>query len=235
MGSIAGMDCVTARSRHIDHDSVSAFDRTRPEMARVTCRCGETFKVPSTDPDRLVCPRCGAKIRVRRDPSAPRRRTRRDRRRLHPVQLPVRAAAEGAGRDRARGGQVPRLRPGRAGPRFGLVAGGRPCRPRRDSSGRARPDARTEDMDAADLARLEPGRAATWAGRCPAERRARSAPPRRTRPIDAVAASSDHREAGRARRRGRDRGRPAGLPRCGKPVHISATVCRNCGDRCRSA
>ena len=36
------------------------------QMARVTCRCGETLKVTSSDPDRLICPRCGAKIRVRR-------------------------------------------------------------------------------------------------------------------------------------------------------------------------
>src|SRR5271157_2877551 len=38
-------------------------------MARVTCRCGETLKLTSNDPDRLTCPRCGAKIQVRRSPS----------------------------------------------------------------------------------------------------------------------------------------------------------------------
>ena len=41
-------------------------------MARVTCRCGETLQVKSGDPDRLVCWKCGAKIRVHRSPSAPR-------------------------------------------------------------------------------------------------------------------------------------------------------------------
>ena len=35
----------------------------------VTCRCGETLKVRSGDPDRLTCPRCGAKIRIRRSPA----------------------------------------------------------------------------------------------------------------------------------------------------------------------
>ena len=38
-------------------------------MAQVTCRCGETLKVTSGDPDRLTCPRCGAKIRIRRSPA----------------------------------------------------------------------------------------------------------------------------------------------------------------------
>ena len=37
-------------------------------MARVTCRCGETLNITSTDPERVACPRCGAKIRLRRPP-----------------------------------------------------------------------------------------------------------------------------------------------------------------------
>jgi endogenous inhibitor of DNA gyrase (YacG/DUF329 family) len=35
-------------------------------MAQVRCRCGETLNIPPDGPDRIVCPRCAAKIRVRR-------------------------------------------------------------------------------------------------------------------------------------------------------------------------
>src|SRR6516225_1388802 len=39
-------------------------------MARVTCRCGEVLKVKSGGPERIDCPRCGARIRLRRRSSA---------------------------------------------------------------------------------------------------------------------------------------------------------------------
>lgn len=35
-------------------------------MPRVNCRCGEVLSVSTDSPDRVVCPKCGAKIRVRR-------------------------------------------------------------------------------------------------------------------------------------------------------------------------
>lgn len=35
-------------------------------MARAVCRCGEPLKVPREGTDRMVCPKCGAKVRVRR-------------------------------------------------------------------------------------------------------------------------------------------------------------------------
>ena len=35
-------------------------------MPRVNCRCGEVLSLPVDGPDRVVCPKCGAKIRVRR-------------------------------------------------------------------------------------------------------------------------------------------------------------------------
>lgn len=34
-------------------------------MPRVTCRCGERLKVQPGGPDRIECPKCGAKIRLR--------------------------------------------------------------------------------------------------------------------------------------------------------------------------
>ena len=35
-------------------------------MLRVTCRCGEKLKVPPENPERMDCPKCGARIRLRR-------------------------------------------------------------------------------------------------------------------------------------------------------------------------
>jgi hypothetical protein len=35
-------------------------------MPRVTCRCGEKLKIPPTAPERMECPKCGARIRLRR-------------------------------------------------------------------------------------------------------------------------------------------------------------------------
>ena len=40
-------------------------------MPRVTCRCGERLKVQPDGPERIECPRCGAKIRLRH--TSPRR------------------------------------------------------------------------------------------------------------------------------------------------------------------
>src|ERR1700678_477070 len=37
-------------------------------MPRVTCRCGEKLKVIADGPERIECPKCGAKIRLRRAP-----------------------------------------------------------------------------------------------------------------------------------------------------------------------
>jgi hypothetical protein len=38
-------------------------------MAQVRCRCGEELDIQPDGPDRIVCPRCAAKIRVRRTQS----------------------------------------------------------------------------------------------------------------------------------------------------------------------
>ena len=40
-------------------------------MPRVTCRCGEKLKVDPDGPERIECPKCGAKIRLRRLPPPP--------------------------------------------------------------------------------------------------------------------------------------------------------------------
>jgi hypothetical protein len=38
-------------------------------MPKATCRCGYALDVPPEGPERIVCPQCSAKIRVRRGPA----------------------------------------------------------------------------------------------------------------------------------------------------------------------
>src|SRR5260370_25131205 len=40
-------------------------------MAQVTCRCGEVLKARAGGPERIDCPRCGARIRLRRRSRSP--------------------------------------------------------------------------------------------------------------------------------------------------------------------
>ena len=96
-------------------------------------------------------------------------------------------------------------------------------------SGRGRPNARTEDMDAVDLDRL-----ARWASRHlptasnPAENSQEDAttgsyqslaPTMSEEPVRGSAPSSVKIEAGLRV-----------CSHCGKPLHMSATVCRECGE-----
>jgi ribosomal protein L40E len=37
-------------------------------MPRATCRCGQKLSIPVNGPERVICPKCSARIRVRRDP-----------------------------------------------------------------------------------------------------------------------------------------------------------------------
>ena len=36
-------------------------------MPRATCRCGQVLSIPVNGPERVLCPKCGAKVRVRKD------------------------------------------------------------------------------------------------------------------------------------------------------------------------
>ena len=38
-------------------------------MPRATCRCGQVLSVPVNGPDRVICPMCSARVRVRQDES----------------------------------------------------------------------------------------------------------------------------------------------------------------------
>jgi hypothetical protein len=192
-------------------------------MARVTCRCGEAIEVTASSPDRINCPRCGARIRLRRR---------------------KRAAGLLVGAGESEDGFIRFLCP--CGRRLKVLASSRPeagkcpdCGrvvpvPDTDGPGVAPmsrpfgdPDSRTDEMDEEDLARL-----AEWGARH-GGRSDRPAYDADATPA-AVPAVSAYL-TGHAS----DGGSPpskvkfeAGLrvcPRCGKPVHMSATTCRECG------
>lgn len=191
-------------------------------MSRVTCRCGETITVDSGEgPERVDCPKCGARIRLRRKASEP-----------------ASAMAEGAGEPNdgyvrfycpcgrrlkvrasgvRRSGKCPDC--GRLVPVPGSVE------TRAAAGGRVDPDARTAELDPQDIARL-----GEWSerhtGRSPEGSGSPDATPMGVPHIrvgppafgEAPATSMVSFEAGLRV-----------CPRCGKPVHISATACRECG------
>jgi ribosomal protein L40E len=197
-------------------------------MARVTCRCGETLNVTSRDPDRLTCSRCGAKIRVRRAVSTKQGAAEPGDgyvRFTCPCGRRLKVRAEGrpeAGKCPDCGRIVPV--PESAWAVEELVPGtGNPGR----SSG-ARPEARTADMDVADLKRLE-----QWASR-------HQAASNQDERLSGQSTTTSYQSLGTMPpSEPASEGPPpvlkmeAGLrvcPRCGKPLHMSATVCRACGE-----
>jgi predicted RNA-binding Zn-ribbon protein involved in translation (DUF1610 family) len=194
-------------------------------MSRVTCRCGEVIRVQSdTGPERVECPECGARIRLRR-------------RAASAASSLVGGASESAdgfirflcecGRRlkvRASGGQQVGQCPdcGRTVPVPGSAGAG-PAVP--GVGRRVDPDAKTADLDRDDLARLE-----EWSrrhtGRSPGDRGG----------DDATPTGVPHIQVGSTAYPGAPAPSvasfEAGLrvcPRCGKPVHLSATTCRECG------
>ncbi|WP_165234357.1 hypothetical protein [Aquisphaera insulae] len=204
-------------------------------MARVKCRCGETLEVPADAAERVKCPRCGAKIRVRRSPDAAaagadagasagdgfirfpcpcgrRLKVRAEDRpeagkcpdcgRVVPVPESAQSAGNGAGEDGSRRGGSTRAAAASSG-------------------------SRTADMDALDLEQLE-----QWAQRFqePAVAVASApvpSPSPSPSPLPPVPSPSPSPLPSAAVKM------EAGLrvcPRCGKPLHMSATVCRSCGE-----
>jgi hypothetical protein len=190
-----------------------------PQMARVTCRCGETLKVSSSDPDRLTCPGCGAKIRIRRGPSPLQAGREIDDGylRFHcPCGRRLKVRAEG----RPEAGKCPDC--GRIVPVPDSAWS--PGSPEGDQGPyvRSHPEARTDDMDAADLERLEQW-ASRYAGSPDADEALTGNSTAVHTPVGAHSQSSP-RPAVKME---------AGLrvcTRCGKPLHMSATVCRHCGE-----
>ena len=180
-------------------------------MSRVTCRCGETITVDSSSgPERVDCPKCGAKIRLRRRTSADDPSDQGDGfiRFYCPCgrRLKVRSG----------GGQTTGKCPdcGRMVPVPGVGVGGR-----------TDPDTKTADLDPQDVAMLQ-----EWTERHTGRSSAADAGP------DVTPTGVPHIRVG-----GPGFTEAAGpsvvsfeaglrvCPRCGKPVHISTTSCRECG------
>lgn len=170
-------------------------------MPRATCRCGQLLSLPDDGPDRLVCPKCGAKvrIRVRRDETSPdgylrffcacgRR-------------LKVPAA------DPPSHGKCPDC--GRVVPVPPASSGGRPSRS---------PDSDTVDLSPRQLSALEAwaaGHGVQPPGIDQADDRSDTPP---VVLVPRASATSDRAEAGFRV-----------CPNCRKPVHLGADSCRACG------
>jgi hypothetical protein len=195
-------------------------------MPRVTCRCGEKLNAGPDGPERIECPKCGAKIRLRR--AAP----------------PSPAGEAGDGFLRF-------LCP--CGRRLKVPAADRPVAGKCPDCGRVVPvptsaqakltpvpskqtsqsdtEARTEELDADDLARLE-----EWGSRHTANPSRPEPPVSTTTGLHALEAGADPdaelayippmaAPASAVKFE-------AGLrvcPRCKKPVHLGAAICRECG------
>jgi hypothetical protein len=195
-------------------------------MARVSCRCGEKIKVQPDSPDRIDCPTCGARIRLRR-PS-----------------LKV-SGAEGDGYLRF-------LCP--CGRRLKVPAADRPVAGRCPDCGRVVPvpasvrsptginpgrapapadsEARTAELDTNDLAQLD-----QWASRYCSQSSHPDVPGSTTTSLVPVATGTNPTDQAKFNSSAMPVNSvvkfEAGLrvcPRCQKPIHLGATRCRECGN-----
>jgi len=197
-------------------------------MPRATCRCGEILTFPAEGPERIVCPKCSARIRVRR--TGP--------------NIAGAANATGPGDsdgfirfrcpcgrrlkvrvedDMADSGKCPDC--GRVVP---IPANStQPASSETLSTGH--PEAITEELSAEDIAMLEKwkqtrtGAGAGAGGEPTANAGGATTTLMPIAPKDKATAPQTPPPGGKAE---------AGMricPRCGKPVHLSAIVCRACG------
>jgi endogenous inhibitor of DNA gyrase (YacG/DUF329 family) len=169
-------------------------------MPRAACRCGQILNVPDDGPERVTCPKCGARVRIRRHAAAP----------------SASAAADGFIRFFCPCGRrlkVNAERPPSHGkcPDCGRVV---PV-PAAGVGMPAHPEAPTEDLSPADRAALE-----RWSRSHLAKDEPAPVPASTT---DIVASPPLPQEAERAEVGLRV------CPTCGRPVHLGAEVCRGCG------
>ena len=186
-------------------------------MPRATCRCGQKLSIPVNGPERVICPKCQARIRVRKD-------------------SPDASAVAGAGgfiRFECPCGRRLKVRaaPGAELPQAGKCPDcGRIVTVPSHSTATTGPSAaarmladsemRTEEMDDNDLAALD-----RWTRNQEARRR----PPA---PRDSEVAARPQPQTSNVVVESVSTKVEAGLricPRCGRPVHLSAVACRDCG------
>ena len=203
-------------------------------MPRATCRCGQVLSVPVDGPERVICPKCSARIRVRK--STPRLGTDDGFVRFSCTcgrRLKVRVIA---GAPLPQAGKCPDCGETVPVPEDAMV------KPSSSAALRSVPapvfETPTEELNSADLAALE-----QWAQ----AHVSRVAPVAGENGQRAEAATTDHPAPARApapvpeppqpaspsgRRPGTTMKVEAGLrvcPRCGRPIHMGADTCRECG------
>jgi len=195
-------------------------------MPQVSCRCGEKLKVHPNGPDRINCPKCGAKIRLRRSP-------------------PLKAIGEAAdgylrflcpcGRrlkvpiaESPVAGKCPDC--GRVIPVPTAVRTTVSASPLRRAS-QTDPDARTEELNGDDIAQLK-----AWSARYAANPDHPESQSPSATDLHLVAVSADpDANLGFVTAIASPASAvkfEAGLricPRCKKPVHLGAAICRECG------
>ena len=168
-------------------------------MPKATCRCGYNLIFPPDGPDRIVCPNCSAKIRLRRGDAS---FVDKDGfiRFFCPCGRRLKVKAEGEGDDSGppAAGKCPDC--GRVVP----VPTGPPSNP---AVPRSHPEALTEELSTDDMAMIE-----QWAK----GHLARSAAPSNASPP--LSSPVIKAEAGLRV-----------CPRCGRPVHLGSVACRECG------
>jgi hypothetical protein len=190
-------------------------------MARVTCRCGETIGVQSSSPERIDCPKCGARIRLRR-PEGQAKKTDQPDDGYYRFYCPCGRRLKVPIQGRPEAGKCPDC--GRVVPvPASVLVSSRPA----GSSLPADPEARTEELSADDMARLE-----RWAARHLSRSTRRDEP-------DAVASVAANEGVSDEGVGTSGANLPsvvkfeAGMricPRCRKPVHLGLTHCRECGN-----
>jgi predicted RNA-binding Zn-ribbon protein involved in translation (DUF1610 family) len=182
-------------------------------MPRISCRCGESLSVPADGPERVVCPKCGAKIRVRR-PGAPAGPGDGDGfvRFTCPCGRRLKVRAE-EGKGFPESGKCPDCGRVVPVPAASTLPASSPALPT------SHPEAVTEELSAADLTALEQWKQ-RHQGVVVAARAAEvdSQASTTTMPVPVVPATGGKMEAGLRV-----------CPRCGKPVHLNSIVCRACG------
>jgi len=192
-------------------------------MSRVSCRCGEKLRVLPDSPERIECPKCGARIRLRRPaPRGP------DGDGYVRFLCPCGRRLKVSAADRPVAGRCPDC--GRVVP-VPTNAQSTIDSKLSTRSGQADSDARTADLDANDLAQLE-----QWAARFPSELSHRAEPGLSSTALTTATpddSPDEPIEFGSPPRPTSSVAKfEAGLrvcPRCKKPVHLGAMTCRDCG------
>lgn len=194
-------------------------------MARVTCRCGETINLGREVPDRVVCPSCGTKINIKvKGPGKGKGAVADEGDGLIRFHCPCGRRLKVPAQDRPEAGRCPDCGAVVPVPRPVLASVSTVSGPRtpgvgiRNGSFAGSEDARTEEFDAEDIARIQ--RWAAKHGVYPEDegRTAHVPPPRAPSESGYTPPPAMKVEAGLRT-----------CPKCGRPLHMSAVSCRACG------